>query len=92
MKNEMEKSHAEIVAELDERLAKMAENMKLEGYEFELLFPNESEVVLKAGGKTLNFNKKEVYGIKSASGNISPKKMEDYVASEIIKYAAKDKS
>ncbi len=73
------KSHEQEIAEIDERVRETADALRKEGYDFELVIPNESIIVLRAGGKELNFTKKETYDIKDGGH----KAIEEVIAERI---------
>lgn len=61
----------------------MEARLKGEGLEFELEFPDENTVVLRAGGREFNFTKLEKYDVKNAKGEVYKKPMEEVIESEI---------
>ena len=46
------------VEERDEEVKKVCKRLAAEGYQFEMSIPNESEVVLKVGGRQFTYSKK----------------------------------
>lgn len=86
MEKHIEKNHKEEVAEIDERIEKMAKRMADEGYKFELTIPDESTVVLKIAGREFNFTKKSTYDTQDKNGKPTPLgPIEDVIESEIRK-------
>lgn len=46
------------VKERDEEVEKVCRRLAAEGYQFEMSIPNESEIILKVGGKHFTYSKK----------------------------------
>ncbi len=86
MEKHGEKSHQEIVAELDARVEKMGQRLREEGFKFGLEIPNESIIILRVGGKEFNFTKKEQYDVKAADGSYSSKDIEEIIAERIREF------
>lgn len=67
----MDARRQENIDEIDRRVKKMAEGLRAEGYESEVEFPNENNIIVRVGGKELNFTKLPKYDIitKDEKGN-----------------------
>lgn len=82
----MEAQRLENIAEIDERVKKVAIRLRGEGLKFELEFPNENIILLRAGGKELNFTKLETYEIKNEKGEIFREPIEMVIEKEIREF------
>ena len=83
MEKHNEKSYEEVIAEIDGKVKKMAKGLFDEGYAFDLSFPNQSEIVLKIGGREFHFTKKDKYEMKNEKGEIGLVDIEDVIAERI---------